>query len=147
MDTIKASWAKAEPLGVETIGVILFKHIFAAAPGALQLFPFKDVENLYESEDLKFHASKVVKTVGKAVGNIENLEPLFPTLKTYGKNHVEKGVTADMYPVVGQALLDTLKDGLGDDFTQEVKSAWTTLFTIISETMVAGSKEAEKKKE
>jgi len=48
---IRESWAKALTLGDETVGVLLFKNIFEAAPGVKKYFSFKDIpdENLYES--------------------------------------------------------------------------------------------------
>eukprot|EP00975_Prorocentrum_lima_P027641 5810075-Prorocentrum_lima.AAC.1 len=35
IDTIKSVWEQVEALGPETVGVILFKHIFALAPEAV----------------------------------------------------------------------------------------------------------------
>jgi hypothetical protein len=36
--------------GAEKVGTVLFKNIFKIAPEALALFPFKDLENFYETE-------------------------------------------------------------------------------------------------
>ena len=40
------------------------------------------------------------------------------------------------------ALLLTLSQGLGESFTAEVREAWTALYAIVSETMIAASHEA-----
>lgn len=48
------------------------------------------------------------------------------------QQHVGYGVTNDMYPSVGSALITTLEQGLGDQFTQLTKEAWTWVFGIIS---------------
>lgn len=48
------------------------------------------------------------------------------------QKHVGYGVTNDMYPSVGTALITTLEQGLGDQFTQLTKEAWTWVFGIIS---------------
>jgi hemoglobin-like flavoprotein len=67
-------------------------EIFAAAPAALQLFPFKDELDLYKSSALKRHALGVMTTVGKAVNMLDDLEALVPVLKELGAKHVNYGV-------------------------------------------------------
>ena len=54
-------------LGDTNVGVLLFKNIFTIAPGALQLFSFKNTKNFYEHPMFKSHVKKVVNTVGVAV--------------------------------------------------------------------------------
>ena len=46
------------------------------------------------------------------------------------------------YPVVGAALLDTLAQGLGEDFTPEVREAWTTAYGTLSGVMIEAQKSA-----
>jgi hemoglobin-like flavoprotein len=41
---------------------------------------------------------------------------------------------------VGAALLKTLEQGLGADFTEEVKQAWTAVYSVMAEVMVAAAK-------
>ena len=53
-----------------------------------------------------------------------------------GVRHVDYGVQAEHYDIVGGTLLWTLEQGLGNDFTEEVKEAWTTAYGIISSTMI-----------
>jgi len=64
---IHETWALVEKIGLEKFGVVMFKNIFKVAPEALQLFPFKDVPNLYQSDIMKSHALKVVTAIGKAI--------------------------------------------------------------------------------
>ena len=73
---IQASWQKVRGLGSETVGVLLFKNIFTIAPGALQLFTFRNRKDLYNSPFLKDHATKVVDAVGAAVDGLNDLEAL-----------------------------------------------------------------------
>jgi hemoglobin-like flavoprotein len=40
---------------------------------------------------------------------------------------------------VADALLWTLSQGLGDDFTPEVEQAWVEVYTVLAETMQAGA--------
>ena len=42
------------------------------------------------------------------------------------------GVTAAMYPIVGEVLLATLAEGLGAEFTPEVERNWREAYGTIS---------------
>ncbi len=46
---------------------------------------------------------------------------------------MEYGVKAEDYAPVGAALIYTLEQGLGDDFTPQTKEAWETAYgTLVS---------------
>jgi hemoglobin-like flavoprotein len=147
---IEKSWNKVEELGVEKVGVLLFKNIFEMEPACLQMFSFRDEPGLYKSAKLKKHGALVVKTVGAAVAGLRNLEGLVPVLEQLALKHVGYNILPqsnprhkEFYGIVGQALLKTLRDGLGKDFTAELKAAWTKVYTVVSETMIAKSIEAD----
>ena len=68
-------------LGAETVGLILFKNIFTAAPDAINLFSFKGTSDLYNSVQLKRHGKMVVMKVNDAVSLLNNLDVLVPALQ------------------------------------------------------------------
>ena len=70
----------------------LCSEIFAIAPGAVDLFSFKDEPDMYNSPKFKKHALGVVETVGVAVGKLGDLDSLVPVLKGLGAKHVKYGV-------------------------------------------------------
>ncbi len=49
------------------------------------------------------------------------------------------GVKPVHYRTVAKALLWTLEQGLKDDFTPEVKKAWTVVYTLLADTIVAAA--------
>ena len=59
-----------------------------------------------------------------------------------GRRHVALGALPEHYGPVGQALLHALEHLLGDRFTTEVKTAWTTLYLDLAAAMTSGSSEA-----
>ena len=126
----------------EAAGVILFKHIFRIAPQALPLFSFGRVEGaavndaLFEDDALKAHATKVVATVATAVGMLTKLDELVPILTSLGTKHVGYGVVPEHYAIVGEALIATLGDALGDAFDAETKAAWVAVYGIVQKTMI-----------
>jgi len=100
MALVIESWAKVEKLGLEKVGVVLFRNIFKIAPGALALFSFKDNPDLYTSPVLIKHGLIVVSTVGKAVSGLADLPALIPILRNLGLAHTKRGILPEHYPVV-----------------------------------------------
>mmetsp|Transcript_10189 Transcript_10189/g.22965 ORF Transcript_10189/g.22965 Transcript_10189/m.22965 type:complete len:174 (-) Transcript_10189:142-663(-) len=143
IELIQSTFAKVAELGVPKVGVLLFQNIFEAAPGAAALFSFGrepdfDVKgDLSQYPALVAHASAVVGTVATAVSMLTDLPNLVPVLKKLGNAHVSYGVTAEHYPIVGGAFLKTLEMGLGEEYTPEVKEAYTTMWTVVAATMQA----------
>lgn len=137
MKLILEAWEKVKALDDTCVaqGVILFRHIFTIAPEALQLFPFKDEEDLYESEGLKKHGKNVIKHMDRAITDWENEGPKLVQL---GKRHAGYGVQPPHFEVVGQAFIKTLEEGLGDGFTEETKAAYLKLWECVETNMKKG---------
>jgi hemoglobin-like flavoprotein len=121
---VQESWELVEK-DLETHGIKFFMRIFEIAPAALQLFSFKDDPDLPNSPQLRKHAGEVMRTVGQAVAGLEDVAALVPVLQALGERHSGYGVVPNHFPIVGEALLWTLEQGLGDKWTPEVKTAWT----------------------
>ena len=60
-------------------------------------------------------------------------------LRALGKRHDGYQATLADYSKVANALLLTLEEFLGDDFTAEVRDAWTAVLGTISGLMIEGS--------
>lgn len=100
---------------------------------------------LFKDTDMDTQGEKLMKTLGYAVAMLSTLDKLVPVLKQLGRKHVSYGVTAEMYPSVGEALLLTLEKGLGDECTPETKAAWGWVLGVISDVCIEGAKEVEPK--
>ena len=135
MGAIKASWEKVKGLDptYEATGVLLFKNIFEIAPQALDLFSFKDEEDLYESAALKKHASGVMKAIEAAVNDFGGIQT---ALKDLGARHVKRGILPEHYDVVGQAIIKTLEQGLGNGFSDYLRESWTKVYGMVKESMI-----------
>jgi hemoglobin-like flavoprotein len=63
-------------------------------------------------------------------------------VKELGLRHVGYGVKDEHYDTVGSALLWTLGQGLGDEFTTELEDAWTKVYQLLAGTMKEAAAEA-----
>ena len=125
---VQESFEKVKPIAA-TAAEIFYSKLFELDPSLKPLFPNSE-------EAMKVQGNKLMMMLSSAVAGLSNLEMLVPVLQNLGKRHVEYKVEPSHYDTVGAALLDTLSVGLGDDFTPEVKGAWTAVYVTMSTVMI-----------
>lgn len=101
-----------------------------------------DLKPLFKG-DMEEQGRKLMGMINTVVNGLSNLESIVPAVQNLGKRHVGYGVEDSHYDTVAAALLDTLGKGLGDEFTEEVKGAWVSAYTILADTMKAAANEEE----
>ena len=124
-------------MGLQEFGVSLFKKVFLTSPDLVSYFPFKNVDNMWDSQVFIDHAYNVSKSIGTAVEHIQDLENLTPYLKDLGSKHKKFGVLKQHYPLFQNAIILTIEELLEHHFTDEVKKAWQIIGNLISETMIS----------
>jgi hemoglobin-like flavoprotein len=97
-----------------------------------------DLRPLFK-DDLSEQKHSLMTTLSFAVAGLNKPEKILPAVRQLGARHVGYGVQEHHYQTVGAALLWTLGQGLGDQFTPEVKEAWTAVYTLLAQTMQAGT--------
>lgn len=98
-----------------------------------------DLEPLFTG-DMVEQGEKLMSALATVVGGLKSWERVEPVVRELGRRHVGYGVKAEHYETVGAALLWTLGQGLGDAFTDDVKSAWTSAYEAIAATMIDAAK-------
>jgi len=86
-----------------------------------------------ESHSHKFQAAFEVFS-----GGAQNIESLKESLNKLGAYHFDKNVKPEYFQFFQQAILETLKEELGDFFTPEMKVAWEDYFKKIISYMREG---------
>jgi hemoglobin-like flavoprotein len=78
-----------------------------------------------------------MKMVDRAIGLLgPDIELLTDILIELGEKHNKFGVKPSYYPPMGQALIKTMEDMLGDKFTQEIKDAWLETYQALAYDMI-----------
>jgi hemoglobin-like flavoprotein len=103
-------------------GEIFYHNLFALDPRVKGLFP----------SDMQAQGKKLMQMIGLAVHGLKSPETLIPAVQDLGRRHVTYGVEAKDYETVGKALILTLEQGLGADFTPQVKEAWLATYQFLS---------------
>lgn len=129
---VQESWAAVEPIA-DKAAELFYGRLFETAPEVIPLF---------KGSDMVAQGKKLMQMITVAVKGLTNLESIVPAVQELGKRHVKYNVKDEHYAVVGAALLWTLEQGLGDAFTEDVKGAWTTVYGVLADTMIAAANEA-----
>src|SRR5690242_3624546 len=106
---VQDSFKKVVPIAA-TAADLFYDRLFTVAPEFRPLFP----------NDLREQKKKLVGMLAMVVGNLHRLDQMLPAVEDLGRRHAGYGVTGDDYAPVGEALLWTLEQGLGPDFTAPV---------------------------
>jgi hemoglobin-like flavoprotein len=121
---VQESFAKVAPIAGKAAD-LFYDRLFTIAPEVRSLFP----------DDLSGQKKKLMQMLTTAVTNLHQVERIIPAVEDLGRRHVAYGVTAKHYEPVGAALLWTLEQGLGPDFTPKVKEAWTATYMTLAGVM------------
>lgn len=129
VNILQDSWKKVEPIAPQA-AELFYQNLFFADPSLKALF----------KGDMEAQGRKLMQMIGLAVDKLNDQETLVPVLQSLAQRHVGYGVQESHYVIVGAALLKTLEQGLGEDFTSTVKDAWANAYSFMAETMIPASK-------
>ena len=128
---VQGSWNKVEAIAPQA-AALFYDNLFLANPSLKALF----------KGDMRDQGRKLTQMIGVAVGKLDDLGTLVPALQALARRHVAYGVKDEHYAVVGGALLKTLGQGLGADFTPQVHDAWAAVYGVMSDVMIAAAHES-----
>lgn len=128
---VQESWTQVQPIA-EVAATLFYDRLFALAPALRPLFPAKSL-----GEQKK----KLMQTLTIAVRGLDRLDELVPALESLGRRHAGYGVEDAHYDTVGQALLWTLRQGLGAGFTPAVRDAWAETYGLVASVMQRAARE------
>lgn len=124
IELVQDSWAKVALIAPQA-AALFYSNLFALNPNLTALF----------EGDMEEQGKKLMQMIGAAVGKLNDLDSLVPILQSLGRRHYAYGVENSHYDTVGAALLDTLAQGLGNDFTEPVRAAWKDVYEVMAKVM------------
>lgn len=122
---VQSSWSKVAPIADQAAD-IFYDHLFANNPGVRPLF----------ADDMAKQKKALMGMLAVAVNGLNKLDTILPAVQDLGVRHVAYGTKPEHYGAVGASLLYTLGAGLGDNFTPDVKDAWTEAYTTLATVMI-----------
>lgn len=125
---VRRSWRLVVPIA-DTAAALFYARLFEIAPAVRPLF----------KRDLTRQGSMLMATLGGVVASLDRLHEVLPAARNLALRHVAWGVEAEHYDSVGEALLWTLEQGLGNAFTADVRDAWSAAYGALAGEMKAAA--------
>jgi hemoglobin-like flavoprotein len=132
IDLVQRTFAQVKPIA-PAAAELFYARLFTLDPSLRPMF----------RSDMSRQGQMLMSMIGAAVNGLSNLEKLAPVVRQLGARHAGYGVQTEHYDTVGDALLWTLEQGLGDAFTPEVSDAWAAAYGLLAEVMQLGAMEAQ----
>jgi len=123
---IRESWAAVEPIA-DAAASLFYGRLFELDPA---------LERLFRRTDMDRQRKVLMQTLTVVVKTLDRVEELLPAVEALGRRHAGYGVREAHYGTVGNALLWTLEQGLGEAFTPAVREAWATAYGTLASVMI-----------
>lgn len=121
---VQSSWKQVLPIS-DKAAELFYGRLFQLEPSYRRLF----------TSDQKEQGRKLMQMITVAVNGLPKLDTIVSAVEDLGRRHLDYNVTEEMYDTVGEALLWTLKQGIGPAFTPDVEQAWTETYTTLADVM------------
>ncbi|HYI00281.1 globin family protein [Hyalangium sp.] len=124
VELVQGTWSQVLPIS-DAAASLFYDRLFEMDPSVRPLF----------KSDLAQQKKKLMQTLSVAVDGLTHPQRLLPVLEQLGVRHAGYMVQDHHYGLVGEALLWTLREGLGDAFTPEAESAWREVYGLVAGVM------------
>lgn len=128
IELVRGSFEKILP-NVDRLADSFYVRLFEVTPEIRPMF----------SGDLEEQKQKFAAMLVSSINNLHQLYMVMPQIREMGRRHADYGVLTEHYALVGGALLWALQQNLGQDFTPEMRSAWTEAYTTLAGAMNGAS--------
>ncbi|AZN97720.1 hemin receptor [Mesorhizobium sp. M9A.F.Ca.ET.002.03.1.2] len=128
---VQDSFREIVPIRVAA-AALFYERLFAIDADLRALFPVTDMTK---------QGAKLMASLGFVVHGLDRADTILPTVRVLARRHVTYGVKEHHYPIVGQALIETLAAGLGTAFTPPVREAWEAAYGLLASVMIMAARE------
>ena len=125
IELIRDSFHRLEPDA--EVAEMFYDRLFDIAP---------DLRSLFRS-DMTGQGMRFMRTLRVIVQNLDEPEALHPYLQRLAQGHAAYGVKPEHFHPMGQALIWTMRQALGEDFPEGADAAWEAAYDGLAHEMVA----------
>jgi hemoglobin-like flavoprotein len=109
----------------EVAGALFYERLFADHPDLRLLF----------KHDMRIQGVKLMTMLAMVVYHLHEPGEVLPAIRDLGVRHVGYGVKPADYEALKDALLWTLGQALGEEFTPAARDAWTVCYDELAGAM------------
>ncbi len=122
-----SSYGRIAP-AADRIAADVYERWFGADVSAAQLI----------DGDLETQGRKLMNTLGAALEQIDSPDDIEETFREFSAIHGAFGADGTAYPSFRSAVLETLRDTLGGDWSADVADAWRDFLDMAAEVVMPG---------
>lgn len=133
IDIIKSTAPILQEHG-ETLTKYFYKRMFSHNP---EVAPYFNPANQTDGTQQRALAGAICAYAS----NIDNLEILGGAIELIAHKHASLMIKPEHYPIVGENLLASIREVLGNGATDEILSAWTEAYKFLADVLIAREKQ------
>ena len=122
---------------INTTITVFYKNLFEIDPSLRAMF----------GDDVTAQGSKLMKMIVSILTSYDRLDEARAEMEDLGRLHVDYAVTEAQYEPIGEALLRTFEQELGDKFTDEVRDIWERVYKTIADMSIDGMTDLKNEQE
>ncbi|MFL6201814.1 MAG: protein kinase domain-containing protein [Thermoanaerobaculia bacterium] len=111
----------------EAAAELFYRLLFEIDPSARGLFAVTDMQA---------QGDMLMSVLAAAVKGLDRIEDLVPVLQDLGRRHAGYGVGLRHYDSVEQALLEMVRQMLGEAFSLDIRLAWSRTYNRLAKVMI-----------
>ena len=115
--------------------VVPQKEAFARAFYQRLFREFPETAPLFARTDMARQESSLIATLAVVVNGLAKGTDVVPAVKALGKRHKGYQVEPEHFNAVGQSLIATFQEFLGESWTPEVEAHWVEAYTVLATVM------------
>jgi len=125
IDLIRDSFHRLKP-DVETASGLFYERLFEIAPELREMF----------RSDMAGQGMRFMSTLGVIVQHLDDPKALRPYLERLAQGHAAYGVKPEHFHPMGQALIRTMRETMGENFPAGADAAWEAAYDHLAREMV-----------
>lgn len=124
-------------LNLEQVAALFYQRLCELDPSGGSMF----------RGDPVMQRTKLGAALAGLVGSLGQVDRILPALRALGREQRRKGINAEDYALVGEALVWTLEHAIPDDFTVETRRAWIAAVGFVAWAMIGTAEEDRREAE
>jgi NAD(P)H-flavin reductase len=126
--SLKESWGLVEEQQ-DKMAAYFYARMFVSHPHLRDMFPVQ----------MNVQRARLLGAIVNAIQNFDDPERVDAYLRSLGRDHRKFRVQPEHYRVVKAALMEALRTFGGERWTIEYEQAWSDVYDLIAQTMMAGA--------
>lgn len=83
------------------------------------------------TSNLKVSGKQLIDALGVVVDGLSDIDSILPAVKAVTQKHAQITFTNNDFITIGDALMETIEDGFGDDCTDDIRDAWEAAVLVV----------------